>query len=231
MKRGVYDHEKAVALWKYLMDSGAKKYKHEFGAPGAPWQAMFNVPTRLAAAREFADSERLKLEAKEYTFQNPARFRHRRLASPRLFRRSTFRTVTPPGRPDVRVIAAKRKGSGKIGVEIQARHSRWRLPMPRKAAYEFSRRWRGPGRAQVYERQPKKNPVSSGLVEIYPRVTRVEMQKGPKGARPVRNGRFYHDFKRGTRALGLPAGARITDARGRVLKALPKRGILLVNDG
>ena len=52
--RGVYDHDKAVKLFMYLMESGAKKYAREYGGPGANWHEMFNVPTRRAAAERFA---------------------------------------------------------------------------------------------------------------------------------------------------------------------------------
>ena len=32
MKRGVYDHEKVIKLWMYLVDDAAKKYVSEFGS-------------------------------------------------------------------------------------------------------------------------------------------------------------------------------------------------------
>lgn len=56
MARGTYDRSKAVKLFMYLMESGAKKYAREFGGPGDNWSQMFNVPTRRAAAERFADS-------------------------------------------------------------------------------------------------------------------------------------------------------------------------------
>lgn len=56
--RGVYDHEKAVKLFMYLMESGAKKYAVEFGNgrtdPGE-WHRTFSKPTREAAARIFVE--------------------------------------------------------------------------------------------------------------------------------------------------------------------------------
>ncbi len=57
MANGKYDHEKAVKLWMYLMESGAKKYSREFGngrSDPAEWHRMFNVATRESAARMFA---------------------------------------------------------------------------------------------------------------------------------------------------------------------------------
>lgn len=56
--RGQYDHEKAVKLFMYLMESGAKKYSIEFGNgrsdPGE-WHRTFSKPTREAAARIFVE--------------------------------------------------------------------------------------------------------------------------------------------------------------------------------
>lgn len=46
--KGVYDKDKAIKLWLYLVESGAKKYVREYGS-GA-WHEMFNVPTRREVA-------------------------------------------------------------------------------------------------------------------------------------------------------------------------------------
>ena len=51
--RGIYDHAKAVKLFMYLMETGAKKYAKEFAAP-SEWAQIFSVPTRKAAAEQFA---------------------------------------------------------------------------------------------------------------------------------------------------------------------------------
>jgi len=52
--RGVYDAEKAVKLWMYLMESGAKKLGKEFPEDyPRPWNVEFNMATRRAAAKEF----------------------------------------------------------------------------------------------------------------------------------------------------------------------------------
>jgi hypothetical protein len=53
-QKGTYDSKKAVKLWSYLMESAAKKYHKEFGGSGK-WYDMFNVPTRMAAAKEAAE--------------------------------------------------------------------------------------------------------------------------------------------------------------------------------
>lgn len=49
--QGKYDREKAIKLFMYLMESGAKKYAKDMGGT---WNVMFSVPTRREAAKEFA---------------------------------------------------------------------------------------------------------------------------------------------------------------------------------
>jgi hypothetical protein len=74
MKRGVYDHEKSVKLWGYLIEIGAKKYAREFDRP-ENWHKIFDVGTRRAVARVFADDFLQKAKSGEYTlkmFKNPA---------------------------------------------------------------------------------------------------------------------------------------------------------------
>jgi hypothetical protein len=52
--RGIYVHTKAVKLFGYLVESGAKKYVKEYG--GQSWHDMFNVPTRKIVAENLTDS-------------------------------------------------------------------------------------------------------------------------------------------------------------------------------
>jgi hypothetical protein len=47
--KGGYDAAKAVKLWLYLVESGAKKYAKEFGGV---WYEMFPVATRKLVAQE-----------------------------------------------------------------------------------------------------------------------------------------------------------------------------------
>lgn len=55
--QGKYDTEKAVKLFMYLMDNGAKQYAKEFATPGE-WNKIFSRSDRMEAAREFtADFE------------------------------------------------------------------------------------------------------------------------------------------------------------------------------
>jgi len=51
--QGKYDHAKAVKLYMYLMDNGAKKYAKEFASP-SEWNRIFSVPTRKHVAEIFA---------------------------------------------------------------------------------------------------------------------------------------------------------------------------------
>jgi len=47
--KGVYDKGKAIKLWMYLVENGAKKYVREFG--GGEWNRVFDKETRLEVAR------------------------------------------------------------------------------------------------------------------------------------------------------------------------------------
>jgi hypothetical protein len=81
MKRGVYDHNKAVKMWSYLVESGAKKYVKEFDAPGAKWHEVFNVPTRERVAQSLAVTGYTMLTNHEFSWQgekkNPPRHSRR----------------------------------------------------------------------------------------------------------------------------------------------------------
>lgn len=61
--QGKYDHQKAIKLWLYLMDNGAKKYAKEFGGT---WNTMFPVAARKEAAKVFADDFEANWRAGEY---------------------------------------------------------------------------------------------------------------------------------------------------------------------
>lgn len=55
-QKGVFDPEKAVKLFMYLMDAGARKYTDEFGNKGDRIDVIFSKPTRMEVARRFRDS-------------------------------------------------------------------------------------------------------------------------------------------------------------------------------
>jgi hypothetical protein len=59
--KGIYDHGKAITLWKYHADRAAKAYGKEFG--NGDGFAIFSPAVRKAAAKEFADSWQMELEA------------------------------------------------------------------------------------------------------------------------------------------------------------------------
>jgi hypothetical protein len=53
--RGAYDKAKAVKLWNYLADEGAKRYTKEFGTPGPCGSyGTFTPATRFMVAAQFA---------------------------------------------------------------------------------------------------------------------------------------------------------------------------------
>jgi uridine kinase len=66
MKRGVYDHEKVIKLWMYLVDDAAKKYVSEFGSQDQDVKDMFPKETRLQVAQIIADREKENIEKGEY---------------------------------------------------------------------------------------------------------------------------------------------------------------------
>ena len=66
MKRGVYDHEKVIKLWMYLVDDAAREYIKEFGTPDQDVKDMFPKETRLQVAQIIADREKENIEQGEY---------------------------------------------------------------------------------------------------------------------------------------------------------------------
>ena len=66
IKRGVYDHEKVIKLWMYLIDDAARKYVQEFGTPDQDVKDMFPKETRLQVAQVIADREKENIEQGEY---------------------------------------------------------------------------------------------------------------------------------------------------------------------
>lgn len=52
MKRGVYNHEKALIMWEHFAEFAAKKYEREFGGI---YYMTFNAATRRLAAKHFRE--------------------------------------------------------------------------------------------------------------------------------------------------------------------------------
>jgi hypothetical protein len=71
MAKGQYDHAKAVKLWGYLMEAGAKKYAKEFGGT---WNLMFSVATRKECAERFAKAFEAQWANGEYRDLLPKKY-------------------------------------------------------------------------------------------------------------------------------------------------------------
>ena len=61
-KKGTYDPELAVKLWKYHADSAAKGYSQEYSS-GDDWKTMFTPAVRMEMARSMEASWRSEMEA------------------------------------------------------------------------------------------------------------------------------------------------------------------------
>ena len=66
IKRGIYDHEKVIKMWMYLVDDAAREYVKEFGDPTEDVKDMFPKETRLKVAQIIADREKENIEQGEY---------------------------------------------------------------------------------------------------------------------------------------------------------------------
>jgi hypothetical protein len=72
--QGRYDHGRAVDLFMYLAESGAKKYAREFGSPGAPWHDMFPIEIRRMAATHWRDEFEENAKNGEYDSLLPKKY-------------------------------------------------------------------------------------------------------------------------------------------------------------
>lgn len=68
MARGQYDRDKAVKLFMYLAESGAKKYAKVFGGSESGWHEMFPTDIRKLAATHWRDD--FETEAKEGNYDD-----------------------------------------------------------------------------------------------------------------------------------------------------------------
>ena len=66
MKRGIYDHEKVIKMWMYLVDDASRQYVQELGSPDQDVKDMFPKETRLKVAQIIADREKQNIEQGEY---------------------------------------------------------------------------------------------------------------------------------------------------------------------
>lgn len=74
MARGTYDSTKAVKLFTYLADEGAKRYAKEY-APSSIWHKLFTVPTRRAVAMSLRDTFETEAELGNYDHLLPKKYR------------------------------------------------------------------------------------------------------------------------------------------------------------
>lgn len=72
--QGKYDSAKAVKLFMYLMDNGAKKYHKEMGSPGQKWMDMFPKSARLEAAKAFVEDFESEAEEGSYDEYIPKKY-------------------------------------------------------------------------------------------------------------------------------------------------------------
>ena len=66
IKRGVYDHEKVIKLWMYLVDDAAREYVNQFGSQDQDVKDVFPKETRIKVAQIIADREKENIEQGEY---------------------------------------------------------------------------------------------------------------------------------------------------------------------
>lgn len=72
---GKYDREKAVKLFMYLAEAGARLYAKEFGQGEHEWHTMFPVPVRLLAAVAWRDEFEQNFKNGEYDDLIPKKYK------------------------------------------------------------------------------------------------------------------------------------------------------------
>jgi hypothetical protein len=65
-RKVTYDPERAVTLFGYIVESGAKRYAKEFSSSERDWSTMFNPATRHEVAKQLETSFRNSAEHGEY---------------------------------------------------------------------------------------------------------------------------------------------------------------------
>jgi hypothetical protein len=73
--QGKYDPSKAVKLWMYLVDAGAKKYVKDQGSPGQKWNEMFTKADREAVAKELNDDFEAEAKLGNYDDLVPKKYK------------------------------------------------------------------------------------------------------------------------------------------------------------
>ena len=66
LKRNIYDHNKVIKLWMYLVDDAAREYVKEFGSKDQDVKDVFPKETRVQVAQVIADRELENIKQGEY---------------------------------------------------------------------------------------------------------------------------------------------------------------------
>ena len=66
-KKGTYDIQKAVKLWRYYIDAALEKYNKEFGSRGDKWYDLMSVPDRNLLALEYAQNTKEEFDLGNFT--------------------------------------------------------------------------------------------------------------------------------------------------------------------
>ena len=123
--RSEYDHELAVKMYGYLVESGAKKYAKEFGTPGQPWHQMFDVPTRRLVAEDLARRFETEFELGAYDRLLPKKYQREMVTGQVRFPRAhaAKRSVAQLDRDIAEVVPSWRGGRASTGTGARA-HTR-----------------------------------------------------------------------------------------------------------
>jgi len=73
--QGKYDRQKAVKLFMYLVDNGARKYTQQHGSPGQKWNDMFPKRVRLETAAALRDDFEDEAKTGNYDEYIPKKYR------------------------------------------------------------------------------------------------------------------------------------------------------------
>jgi hypothetical protein len=71
--RGEYAHDRAVDLFMYLADAGAKKFAKDEGSK-IPWHKRFPMPDRREVARSMTDSFEAESDLGNYDYLLPIKY-------------------------------------------------------------------------------------------------------------------------------------------------------------
>lgn len=148
MKKGVYDPEKAVKLWGYTADWGAKKYTKDYGGNGTTSFGSFSKPVRMKVAKSLRDYYLDEVKEAAGTKSNP---RHRRTSMGRkhsrnplpqkvVFRKGGRHVVVFKHRKATAATRAMRRAAGKRLARMWTRAERLANLRKARAALKRKRR-------------------------------------------------------------------------------------------